>query len=295
VKVKLILFTLFLSAQCIAQKTTIGFGVGGSNYWGDLNTPSFINNVQQTNFAFQVHIKQYITPKLDIRFNALFGQLSGDDAKSSAEWQILRNVNFNSSLKEYSLVAEYSLVDVISDKAEYRFTPFIAAGIALFQFNPKTSYINDIGQTVSVELQPLGTEGQGLAGYPEKYSLSEISIPFGGGFRYAVNDNISIGIELIGRFTFTDYIDDISTNYPFNEDLLLNGQRGILASQLSYRGDELAGTPDVGIPMEKEGDTRGSESVKDYYFTGMLNLTYRLNGGLFSGNGGGGGMGCPTF
>ena len=294
-RLKLILFFLLISFQCIGQKTTIGFGVGGSNYWGDLNTPSFVDNVQRTSFAFQVHVKQYITPKIDIRFNALFGKVYGDDSESAADWQQRRNIDFNSTLKEYSLMLEYNLVDIISDKAEYRMTPFVQAGIALFQFNPKTNYINDQGQTVSVELQPLGTEGQGLAGYGERYSLSQISIPIGGGIRYAINDNLTLGLELVGRFTFTDYIDDISTSYPVNEDLLLNGQRGVLASQLSYRGDDFLGLPDTGIPAELEGTTRWSESVNDYYFTGMLTLTYRLNGGLFSGNGGGGGMGCPTF
>ena len=120
-------------------------------------------------------------------------------------------------------------------------------------------------------LKPLSTEGQGLPGYPDKktYSLTQLAIPFGGGVKFAVTDNLHLGLEVGFRKLFTDYLDDVSTTYADPADLLV--ARGQLAVDMSYRGD------DVGNPIyPAKGAGRGGPNYNDtYYFTG-LHLTYRL-------------------
>ena len=59
------------------------------------------------------------------------------------------------------------------------------------------------------------TEGQGTTSFQNRkpYSLTQLSIPFGGGVKIGVSDDFNIIIEYGLRKTFTDYIDDVSTTY----------------------------------------------------------------------------------
>ena len=106
----------------------------------------------------------------------------------------------------------------------------IFLGVGVFHFNPYT-YDNNGKKAY---LQP-GTEGQGLASYPtrKKYSLLQPFIPFGGGFKLNMGENLEVGFELGYRILFTDYLDDVSKTYP-NMKALREGN-GTEAVELSYR------------------------------------------------------------
>ncbi|HEX2532979.1 MAG TPA: hypothetical protein VHK69_04550, partial [Chitinophagaceae bacterium] len=151
-----------------------------------------------------------------------------------------------------------------------RLSPYVFFGLALFRNNPYT--YDSTG--LQVFLQPLGTEGQGLPGSgTQLYSRTQLALPFGGGLRFAFNDNVRLGLEVGLRKLFTDYLDDISTNYADAGELL--AVRGPRAVSVAYRGDEVPG----GNPVYPEkGAQRGNAEYKDwYYFTG-LHLSFRLNG-----------------
>ena len=124
------------------------------------------------------------------------------------------------------------------------------------------------------ELQPLGTEGQGLEAYPNKefYSLYEMAIPFGGGIKYAINESLNLNVELGWRFTFTDYLDDISGTYA--EYFVLQENRGDIAARLSNRTAEALG---LGEPfLDHDLKQRGNPEVGDYYFMFHVGLTYNI-------------------
>ena len=85
------------------------------------------------------------------------------------------------------------------------------------------------------------------------------------------------------RKLFTDYLDDVSTSYADQADLL--AEKGQLAVNMAYRGDELPG----GNPnYPSKGAQRGGAKYKDWYYFLGLHHTYRLGG---SDGGGGGGYG----
>ena len=46
-----------------------------------------------------------------------------------------------------------------------------------------------------------------------KYKLIDFAIPIGGGFKYSINKNWSVGIYGELRVTFNDYIDDVGGVY----------------------------------------------------------------------------------
>jgi hypothetical protein len=209
-----------------------------------------------------------------IRSGLTFGKVEGGDQFSGSTFlKQNRNLSFKSDITELSLVGELTAFNLHN----IRWSPYVFGGIAFFHFNPYA--FDSLG--TEVFLQPLSTEGQGLAEYPGRkpYKLNQWAIPFGGGIKYNLSDNIRIGLEMGFRRLFTDYLDDVSTDY-IDADLLL-AARGPQALQMAYRGGEVPGEsaayPDFGYPAKDA--QRGSPKSKDwYYFTG-LHLTFRLGNG----------------
>ena len=149
-----------------------------------------------------------------------------------------------------------------------RWTPYLYAGVAGFYFNPKAQFK---GQWV--ELQPLGTEGQGLPteAYTQrkKYNRYQVAIPFGFGFKFSFSKHISVALELGARKTFTDYIDDVSLDYVSSE--LLEKHNGNLAAELSNRTYTLEGDQ-----VDLSGSNRGSLKGADWYFVSGFSLSYTI-------------------
>lgn len=263
----IIIISLFGVSIAKSQYLEYGVGVGGSVYWGDLNAPDFGTNVSNTNLAIQAMAKLNFSNYIAVKGNLLYGKLSGDDANSYLDWQKQRNLDFTSTLIELALLGELHIFGYNFGE-ENPISPYITAGIAGFYFNPKTQL-----DGVTYELQPLGTEGQGMPGFASKYNRLAFAIPFGAGAKFKVNDRINFSIDILARRTFTDYIDDISTNYvAFDELAAGNGE---IAARLGNRIGEYFGQDE--IVSVQTGEQRGGANVKDYYFTGMVTITFKLN------------------
>ncbi len=286
-KIHLVLFFVFISQLVFAQRFHIGVYGGLAAYNGDLTDKIFPKKV--TNGAIGITANYELTDNIMLRGGYTYAVVGGADRFSSDSGRRARNLAFETQLSEFHLVGEYYLLNLY----EHRFTPYAYAGLAVYHFNPYAFN----GTTDKIYLKPLSTEGQGLPGYPDKqpYSLTQFAIPFGGGVKFAVTDNLHLGLEVGFRKLFTDYLDDVSTTYADPNDLL--AARGQLAVDMSYRGD------DVGNPTYPAKNTgRGGATRNDtYYFTG-LHLTYRIggDGGSRSSFFGGGGRvkknstGCPV-
>ena len=275
-----LLFACFIVIPNIlfAQSFHIGLFGGVSNYQGDLVQGAY--NSRFTNPAIGLTGSYEVMDRLMIRGGFTFSKVEGDDKYNKKDYLKLRNLSFESKISEFSVVGEYSIFNIYN----IRWTPYVFGGVAVYHFDPYA--MDSTGN--KVYLKPLSTEGQGLSGYPESkpYSLTQVALPFGGGVKYAINDNFRIGLEVGVRKLFTDYLDDVSTNYADAADLL--AERGQLAVDYAYRGDEVTG----GDPTyPQKGAQRGGSNQMDwYYFTG-LHLTYRIGGGFGGGNKKG--YGCP--
>lgn len=248
---------------------------GATNYQGDLQDKRYTFN--QAHFAGGAGVTYTFNDHWAARFHLLFGKISADDKQGR---NTLRNLNFSSSITEFQLAGEY----FITPLNYHSLTPYVFAGIAAFHFNP---YTFDSSGT-KYFLKPLSTEGQGFVDGRSEYSLTQISIPFGGGVKLALTDNLNVGIEMGLRKTFTDYLDDVSTRYVDPSILLTN--RGPESVELAYRGDELKN----GSPYPDPNSIRGSSKYKDwYYFTGIT-LSFRLGAGGLGGGGKHNQYDCPT-
>jgi len=285
-----IIFSI-LSTSAFTQ-VHIGVFGGLSAYNGDLVDKIFPKKV--TNGAIGITVNYELADQIMLRGGFTYSVVGGADRFSSKPLLVLRNLAFETSIVEFSAVGEYYLFNLY----DRPYSPYAFAGLAVYHFNP---YAFDANHNKTY-LKPLSTEGQGIAGYPDRkpYSLTQAAIPFGGGIKFSVTDNLRIGIEMGFRKLFTDYLDDVSKNYIDPSDLL--AARGQQAVDMSYRGDEVPG----GNPSyPPKIDQRGNPANNDfYYFTG-IHLTYRIGssdggsggGGIFRGGGGGGRKsrtGCPA-
>lgn len=275
------LIAAFISIQSFAQ-LQIGIFGGVAGYNGDLTDKVF----QNPKAAFGLTVGYEITTRINVRAGFTYGKVGAADSLSDQSDLRLRNLSFQTSIAEFSLVGEYNIFDM-----DVRpFSPYVFAGLGVYRFNPYTFDRNGN----QVYLQPLGTEGQGLSGYPdEQYSLTQLALPFGGGLKYNISDNFRIALEFGMRKLFTDYLDDVSGGYADPNDLFAN--RGQQSVELSYRGDEVPGG-DLNYPVK--GFTRGSPKYKDYYYFTGIHLTYRFQTGDGSGfsraRGKNKRYGCPT-
>ncbi len=268
---------LLLTQVGAAQRFHLGLFGGAAAYNGDLADKLFPKKV--TNGAIGITGNYELTDKLMLRAGYVYTIVGGADRYSDKPALVARNLSFETAIHEFSLVGEYYIFDL----NERRYSPYIFAGLAVFSYNPYA--YTTTGDRVY--LKPLSTEGQGIAGYPDRrpYSLTQVAIPFGGGFKFAVTDRIRIGLEVNMRKLFTDYLDDVSKDYIDEADLL--AAKGPLAVAMSYRGGEIPG----GNPAYPEKDVqRGNPKSNDWYYTTGLHLTYRFGSG---GGGSKGRFGCP--
>lgn len=250
-------------AQKPKRSAEIGVFLGGSYYVGDLNPIAQFN--QFTKPAGGLVFRYNFNSRLATRLNAFYGSIEGDDSFSNALAQQQRNLHFRSDVYELSGQLEFNFLDYEIGNDYRPFSPYILIGLAGFKFNPQGN-INDHW----VDLQPLGTEGQGLPGgaSKRKYKLTQFSIPFGVGVKINLSKYIGLSIEWGMRKTFTDYLDDVSTRYY--DPMVIANRRGTTAA---YFSDRSIGTDPN---YSNIGRQRGNSTTKDWYNFSGIALTIKL-------------------
>jgi len=261
-KAWILLILCFLAQTLPAQHWEVGLAVGTSFYRGDLEPVEITKTTETLRFAKGLFARYQFTRLVTARLSLSHFVLFGDDQIS----QNRRNLNFETKIFEAALLGEINLLGFDPQFTDQLFSPFLYAGVAYFHYNPRTFFE---GQWY--DLQPLGTEGQGLPQYPDKkvYSLHGLAIPVGAGLKYSPFYFVNFGLDIGGRITFSDYLDDVSTEYAgYNE---LAEQRGELAARLADREWELNGS----APIDKKGRQRGNPQINDFYF--LINFTVSIN------------------
>lgn len=245
------------------KSTEVGVFLGGSYYIGDLNP--VVQFGPMTKPAGGFIVRYNINTRLAARGNLLFGTIAADDAISASPAQQQRNLNFSSRITELSGQIEFNFLDYEIGNERRKFTPYIFVGLGVFKFNPIATYGN-----YKFTLQPLGTEGQGLPGgaSKKKYKLTQMSIPFGIGIKTNLSKSIGLTVEWGMRKTFTDYLDDVSTQYYSPARLAAaHGATSAVASDPSIGTDPA---------YSNVGRQRGNPTNKDWYSFAGIGLTIKL-------------------
>ncbi|MBC8173324.1 MAG: outer membrane beta-barrel protein [Chitinophagales bacterium] len=274
-------FTLLVLICCsipaFAQRpiswVEIGLMAGVSNYYGDL-THDFV--VPRTSHpAFGGFIKYNMTYKSGIKLSINHGTISAADSNSNRSNLLLRNLSFSSPVTEVALTFEYAFPGLYPDNLKRPLSPYAYVGLAGFHFNPEAFYEGEW-----YELQPIGTEGQDIneLDFREPYDLYDLAIPFGIGVKWAFTERWNLALEYGARWTFTDYLDDVSRTYV-DRNLLIEFN-GIDAYNLANRTGEYLG----GEPIEYDfNDFRGDPTNNDWYMFLGFTISRNFIGGAEEG------------
>jgi hypothetical protein len=212
--------------------------------------------------------------KIVARLEGTFGQVCGFDSilksvAASTYGRYERNLSFKSPITEFQLGLEIHPLYFLKydeDKTPPPISPYGVIGVGYYHFNPQAE-LN--GQWY--DLQPLHTEGQGFPEYPDRkvYKLSQINLSAGLGLKYEVSSTVNARLEFVHRFLFTDYLDDVSTDYidPSLFAKYLPANQAAIAQQLYYRKKELNPGDITNV-----GDQRGDPTQNDSFFTIQLKV-----------------------
>ncbi len=254
------------SQDAIVQEGEFGIGLGGAHYFGDLNTTASLNRPKMAaTIFFRKNFNNYVSG----RIGASFARLGYSDIYNDHnEYMRRRNLSFNSNVWELSLQGDFNFFRFMPGEPGYNFTPYVTLGAGIFSYDP-FAYLNN----EKIFLRQLGTEGQGSSLYPDRkqYSSMGISFPIGVGVKYALNERINIGFEVLHRFTNTDYLDDVSKTYVDPSVFPTNADGTPSAAFLLHDRSYEVGEP-IGLP----GRQRGNSRQKDQFVTAMFHVTFNL-------------------
>ena len=210
----LIIWIAFNPSETLAQSkfpSEAGLLLGVSNYAGDI--------VKKGDFdpktfspSFGVFYRWYYNMNLSVRFGVNQSTLKGDDFNWEGTDRIGRGFNFTSPLTEISTRIEFDVLNHKRRRGGNIFTktlsPFFYIGAGVGLINPKTDF--NLNKNNGILTQINEDKNNRLT--------SVVTIPFGGGIRYDLNEQFLIGLEMGLNPVFTDYLDGISISADPNND-----------------------------------------------------------------------------
>lgn len=275
---KLILFIFIISSSLSLKSQWLweyGGAVGATNYLGDIGGKEktrrdFVADMKlaKTRWNAGAFVRYKWRPKLSLKLAFDYIRIEGDDKLSTNPGRVYRNFNFKNDIFDLGFTGEWFFYENndLGNTYRYRngFRAYAFAGIGGFYTNPKSYYKGEW-----VKMRPYADEGYA-------YKAIVLNIPMGLGFYFTFDKKHRLGFEMNYRKTFTDYIDDISGNYPstppsdaYSQGLVLRttelGQQGITDNPGAYQSHTW-------------GAKRGDPTHKDAYMTMSLSYSYVIRG-----------------
>jgi hypothetical protein len=222
-------------------------GLGLSTYYGDI-----CDGWDCYKFRHSLSFGAYYryNARLSIKADLFWTRLYNDDETYKKE----RNLSFRTDVFELSALAMFDIF-----KFEHKFEkrravePYVELGIGLAYFNP----MGKLGDKY-VSLNKYETEGK-------SYSTMTPVIPMGFGLRTRLRHDINLSGEFVYRFTFTDYLDDVSSKHYKDPNTFAGGAESD-AAKLSDRSEN-------GYHPEF---VRGNPNRNDGYFTFNVRVEYMI-------------------
>lgn len=273
---------------------SIGMNVGMTDLWGDVGTKGPVDHYLNSKYFDKVSFmggmfgRYSFHPSFAVRFGMNFGSFYATD-----EWNY-DGVKGNNLIEGHDYVQRYQRAQTAkamifesygmleftprrfslkpTGKSFKRRQPYIAAGLAIFNYTPYSTVGNS---TDFVKTYDLSLEGQGWEGgdYPKKSSRWQPAVPLAIGYRWDMGDHLNFGIEWKYRMTFFDYLDGVSgkyvSNFEFNQNL--GPSEAKLAQQIADKSSYYNNA----LP-NKAGTLRGNPGNNDSYSTISIMLAYRV-------------------
>lgn len=290
----LIAVFLGLSSTLTAQyRWDFGVSLGASNYLGEIGGQEetrrdfvFDMKLNRTQYVIGAFGRYKFSPQLSAHVGFNYGQIKANDYNSQNPARVARNLSFRNNILELSGRMELTLYydNDVSGRGYYnpdfRIFGFVGAGI--MKHNPKTRYEGPLNEYHGklIELQPLQTEGV-------EYDLWQFTLPAGIGLNFTHRKTHRFGWEIGYRTTFTNYLDDVSTNYV--DASQLNQEHLAIATELANRTNEeslanaaaYAEKYDMDVPNAGSfvaGEKRGDVTNNDGYLFTQFSYSYVIKG-----------------
>ncbi len=288
----IIIFTLILSslisvkAQYWKQyRHSVVASIGMNQFMGDLgggakDAAHFFGvrdmDLASTRPVISAAYQYRIIEALAFKVGGSWAILAANDKFSSSLGRKSRNLHFKTNLFSVFLHGEYYFIDPIKRSGYshsfshglHNISAYVFTGVSFNLFNPKAKLDGKW-----YELQPLGTEGQGIDGNPAPYKKSAIGIPIGLGAKYYLGGNLSVGVEISNTYTTSDYIDDAHGSYFDNDKI--RAKYGDIAATLADRHLDYDGNPHI-KPKPSGHKARGNPDHNDSFIFTVVTFTYKL-------------------
>lgn len=253
-----------VNAQQFYESTEYGLLLGASTYFGDLNPNFGYKYIRPAGGAF---VRYHLNPYIALRGALNYTKVGYDDKFTSNPYQQQRNLSFRSDILEANVMAEFNFFWFATGEPQHRFTPYLTGGIGAFYYEPYTVYNGR-----RYNLRPLGTEGQNTEEFKDrKYQPFSICFPVGAGIKYWLGPGVNFSMEIVNRFTLTDYIDDVSNTYIGADRFHTDPMNPSVASVLQDRSFSVDGQK-----LGRAGKQRGDNATKDQYLMVQFSLSFQL-------------------
>lgn len=179
----LILFLTLTTTVLHAQTWEFGFGIGTTNYTGDISPSYKLTNSRP---AGEFFVRLNPNPNFAVRVGAMVGIIRADETDSKDPFFQQRAAQFSGNVYEASARMEYNFRDYRAMSELNRLSPYVFLGGSIAHISINSNYF---------DYQP---------------KALEFSLPIGVGIKYMLANNANLGFEFGARPTFTDAIDGMT-------------------------------------------------------------------------------------
>jgi hypothetical protein len=281
--------------------SSVGIGAGTSHYFGDLSPYRSFYYAIYSNVRWNgtINYTAQLNSKFAARASVTYLRLFGNDAtyggkladgKPGINQQRIRNLHFKNDMLEFAVMGLYSFrpLDMNRRKNDgLQWSPYVGLGIGLVSNNPmaKDRITDDFGGILRDKVQSGWTALRNAdTEADKKYSSITPVIPLSLGIKTMLKPNLILGIEGSLRFTFSDYLDDVSTgrystdalSYRANEDYFPLTGKSRLESYMKATGYQAVGSLYPSVDAENHESRTGFRGSKrnDMYILTQVTLNY---------------------
>lgn len=258
-------------------------GAGATNFLGELGGRDAIGSpfiydleIVATRPGIHIGYRYNLTREISLLLFGFWGRVTGADSLTKEMFRHNRNIHFRSDIWEITLNLRYQLLEEspghryklrkVRGRKAFVLGLYLQAGLGIFFFEPKAQY-----KGTWYKLRLLSTEGQGIKKGTKPYKPYSVAIPLVVGFTYAFDLRNRFELEVGWRKTFTDYIDDTSTEY-YDPDEIRKAKGPVAA----YFSNPCICTEEWQKWSTMPGQQRGDPKDKDAYVTLMINYVHLL-------------------
>ncbi len=220
----LYLMVTFSQAQELwkVRRYEFGLGFGPSMFFGDIGGYSKTKNILglkdmsflQTRYDFNLNAKYRITREINIRFSFTQGLLRATDSRGS---NAARGFDISTSIIEPAILGEYYFIknnvegDYSFVKGRNGFLSGILSTLDVYAFTGLGGLIYSSTPNALLKAKELemGITPGGFTGV----------VPVGVGASLAFNSSFSFGLELGGRYSFSDNLDGYTSQFSSSKDV----------------------------------------------------------------------------